>query len=54
MLRIGSGEGGDVGDGVGGCDGAGVGRVDVEAAVSNVVGVDAGADVIAAVGCCRW
>ena len=46
---IGSGVGGDVGDGVGGCVGEGGGRIDVVAAVGDVVGADAGADLIAVV-----
>lgn len=41
VLRVDSGVGGDVSDGVGGCVGEGVGRVDVGAAVGDVVGADA-------------
>jgi hypothetical protein len=48
--RLGSGVGSDVGDGVGGCVGEGVGRVDVGAAVSDGVGADAVAAIIAVVG----
>ena len=47
VSRVGSGVSGDVSDGVGGCVGEGVGRVDVGAAIGDVVGADASADVIA-------
>ena len=47
VSRVGRGVGGDVSDG---CVGEGVGRVDVGAAIGDVVGADASADVIAVVG----